>query len=86
MVQTGLLPGRQFSEAVFPENDFAAIALCFSALLQRLPVLTRRAPQRFIESASFAVIIGRTVFVPHHAGLLPETGVQIFGMCFFQAS
>ena len=56
------------------------------ALLQRLPVLARGAPHRFVKPASFAMIVGHTVFAPHHAGLLPDTGVPIFGMCVFQMS
>jgi hypothetical protein len=80
VVQTGLLPGRQLAQAIFPENDPAPPAGRSLTLLQMLLVFTRHAPQGPVKPTGLAMIVGLAIFAPNHPGLLPDAGMLSGGI------
>jgi hypothetical protein len=57
VVQTGLLPGRQFSQAVLPIDNFTPASGRGLTLLLQAPVFTRCAPQGPVQTAGFTMIV-----------------------------
>jgi hypothetical protein len=78
MVQTGLLPGRQIPQSIFPINDPAAFTVGNSTLLPQLAVFSGGAPQSPVKSAGFAMIIDFAIFAANNSGLHPDTWGAVF--------
>jgi hypothetical protein len=85
VVHTGLFPGWQLSQTVFPEYNFTSAARRRLTQLPRTPVFARSTLQGPIESAGFAMIVCSTIPAPNHPGLLPEAGGVRFGIHMFRA-
>jgi len=77
VMQTGLLPGRQFPETLLPEYDSAAFAGRLPALLPDFPVFACGAPQGPVKLTRFTMIIDIASSAPHNPGLLPDAGALI---------
>jgi hypothetical protein len=83
MMQAGLLPGRQFSQSIFPINDPAAFAFGNFTFLTQLVVFSGGAPHGPIKSAGLAVIIDFAQFAAGHPGLHPDAGMAVFRCVFY---
>jgi hypothetical protein len=83
MMQTGLLPGRQFPQTVFPEIESAPLARRRFTLLPQPTVFTGHAPHGAVKPAGFAVIIHFTKLAADNPGLHPDTCRLPFGRLNF---
>jgi hypothetical protein len=73
-MQTGLLPGRQITQPIFPVNDLTAFTRGAFTLLAQPAVFAGCASHDPVISTGFALVIYFASFVAHHPGLHPDAG------------